>query len=107
MPGDPINDIPSLSPPPYKGPGSTEGSSTTSNSGGRSGLTGGLGLLSRITNRGGGDRGSTTGGDDDYKTSTLGRKFNRHMAKTDSSNSLASHKNGGNEATGEFSSKIF
>ena len=40
VPGDPINDIPSLSPPPYKGPGSTGGSSTTSNSGGRSGITG-------------------------------------------------------------------
>jgi hypothetical protein len=107
VPGDPINDIPSLSPPPYKGPGSTGGSSTTSNSGPR-GLTGGLGLLSRITggSRGsdrGNDRGSnqdttedTTGnGGGHYKTSTLGRKLNRHISKTDSSNSLGSqHKNG-------------
>lgn len=94
VPGDPINDIPSLSPPPYKGPGSTGGSSTTSNSG--RGLTGGLGLLSRITNRGGGGGGSSNGGDqDDYKTNTLGRKLNRHISKTDSSNSLASHKNEG------------
>ena len=103
VPGDPINDIPSLSPPPYKGPGSTGGSSTTSNSGGRSGggITG-LGLLSRITNRNSGDRGGgnhhTDGSGEDYKTNTLGRgsKFNRHnnMAKTDSSNSLGSHKNG-------------
>ena len=57
------------------------------------------GLLSRITNRGGGgDRGSSGGerDTDDYKT-TLGRKFgaNRsHISKTDSSNSLTSHKNG-------------
>ena len=97
VPGDPINDIPSLSPPPYKGPGSTGGSSTTSNSGGRSGGGGltGLGLLSRITNR----NSHHNVDSDDYKTNTLGRggsKFNRHnnMAKTDSSNSLGSHKNG-------------
>ena len=84
IPGDPINDIPSLSPPPYKGPGSTGGSSTTSNSGGRSGITG-LGLLNRI-------RGSSDV--DDFKTNTLGRKFNRHLTKTDSSNSIGSgHKN--------------
>ena len=98
VPGDPINDIPSLSPPPYKGPGSTGGSSTTSNSGGRSGGGGitGLGLLSRITNRNSGNHNAATS-DEDYKTNTLGRsKFNRHnnMAKTDSSNSLGSHKNG-------------
>ena len=85
IPGDPINDIPSLSPPPYKGPGSTGGSSTTSNSGGR-GITG-LGLLNRI-------RGSTDA--EDFKTNTIGRKFNRHLTKTDSSNSIGSggHKSG-------------
>lgn len=83
IPGDPINDIPSLSPPPYKGPGSTGGSSTTSNSGadrGRSGITG-LGLLNRI-------RGSSDA--DDFKNNTLSRKFNRHLTKTDSSNSIGS-----------------
>ena len=98
VPADPINDIPSLSPPPYKGPGSTGGSSTTSNSGGRerTGLTGGLSLLSRITNRGN----SSHNEDNDYKSSTLSRKFNRHLSKTDSSNSLTSHKND-NEANGK------
>ena len=88
IPGDPINDIPSLSPPPYKGPGSTGGSSTTSNSGagGRTGITG-LGLLNRI-------RGSSDA--DDFKNNTLSRKFNRHLTKTDSSNSIGSghNKNG-------------
>lgn len=104
--GDPINDIPSLSPPPYKGPGSTGGSSTTSNSGGRGT---GLGLLSRITSR-------SCDRDDDIKSrdretghNSMSRKFNRHTAKTDSSNSLGSHKNGetnGNGCNGNGSSSL-
>ena len=57
------------------------------------------GLLSRITNRGSSERDRSGDRDDhDYKTSmgSMGRKFgNRsHISKTDSSNSLTSHKNG-------------
>ena len=66
------------------------------------------GLLSRITNRGSSERDRSGDRDDhDYKTSmgSMGRKFgNRsHISKTDSSNSLTSHKNGdagGNGTTG-------